>query len=165
MSSGMLPPMPLDPDFVADSLYDPDGMLIDQVLKIDAEESMVRVRMPTHEDLPITRSQRVHPVLHPRHVSGGLMIHMSGVAAYAHFYYVLGLRHSQRWTGYGVRIHSARYHNIASIGEPLIIECKATHMRKRPPNLFVRYKFVFNQGERLIYEGDQSAMWMQVPEG
>lgn len=154
--------MPLEPAFVADSLYDLDGMMIDEVLEVDVPQSMVKVRMPTHENLPITRHQRVHPELHPRHVSGGLMIHMTGVAGFAHFYYVLGLRHADNWTGYGVRIHNARYHNIAGIGEPIIIQCKATQVRRMQQNLMVRYNFVFTQAEKLIYEGDQVAMWMKI---
>ena len=154
--------MPLEPDFIADALYEPEGILIDEILTIDPENSLVRVRMPTHEDLPITRAQRVHPDIHPRHVSGGLMVHMTGVAGYAHFYYILGLRHRDRWTGYGVRIHNARYHNLATIGPPLIIECRAIHTRRIAANLMVRYKMIFTQEDKLIYEGEQTAMWMRI---
>lgn len=157
--------MALDPQFVADCLYFPDGLLIDEVLEIDLEKSMIRVRMPTHEDLPLTRAQRVDPVIHPRHVSGGLMVHMTGVAAFAHFYYVLGLRHSQRWTGYGVRIQDARFHALAKVGPPLVLECRALKTRKRGKHLLVQYAFEFMQEGKLVYEGQQTAMWMQVPDG
>ncbi len=68
--------------------YGPGGLLIDEVLEVDRELSRVRVRMPTHADLPITREQRAHPIRHPRHVSGGLMVHMTGVAGLVHAYYV-----------------------------------------------------------------------------
>jgi len=51
-------------------------------LNVKFEKSLVRVRMPTHDELPITREQRVHPTRHPRHVSGGLMVHMTGVAGW-----------------------------------------------------------------------------------
>lgn len=155
--------MALDPDFVKDCLYYPDGLLIDEVLAVDEAQSLVRVRMPTHADLPLTREQRVDPVIHPRHVSGGLMVHMTGVAAFAHFYYVLGLRHSQRWTGYGVRIQDARFHALAKVGPPLVLECKALRTRKRGMHLLVQYEFKFYQDDKLVYEGQQTAMWMQVP--
>jgi 3-hydroxymyristoyl/3-hydroxydecanoyl-(acyl carrier protein) dehydratase len=157
--------MPLEAEFVSDCLYYPDGLLIDEVLEVDIPNSLVRVRMPTHEDLPLTRTQRVDPVIHPRHVSGGLMVHMTGVAAFAHFYYVLGLRHSQRWTGYGVRIQDARFHALAKVGPPLILQCKALRTRKRGHHLMVQYEFHFYQDEKLVYEGQQAAMWMKVPDG
>src|SRR5690242_6557890 len=74
--------MPLDPAFVADCLYGPGGLLIDEILAVDAERNFVSVRMPTYDDLPLTREQRAHPVRHPRHVSGGLMVHMTGMVGY-----------------------------------------------------------------------------------
>ena len=51
--------MPLDPAFVADCFY--DSILIDEILEVDLERSLVRARMPTHDLLPLTRDQRVHP--------------------------------------------------------------------------------------------------------
>jgi 3-hydroxymyristoyl/3-hydroxydecanoyl-(acyl carrier protein) dehydratase len=154
--------MPLDPDFVADCLYDEDALLLDEVLTVDQAESLVRVRMPTHDELPLTASQRVDPVLHPRHVSGGLMVHMTGVAAYAHFYYVLGLRTKDGWTGYGVRIHDARFHAIAPPGDPLILECKALQVRRMGKRINARYAFHFTQNDRLVYEGEQTALWIKA---
>ena len=73
--------MALDPDFVADCAYGPGGILIDEIVSIDKERGHVVAHMPTHDDLPITREQRAHPVFHPRHVSGGLMVHMTGMVA------------------------------------------------------------------------------------
>lgn len=154
--------MPLDPAFTDDCLYDLDGLLIDEIVEINREESMVRARMPTHEDLPLTRRQRVDPELHPRHVSGGLMIHMTGMIAFVHFYYVLDLRHSEGWTGYGVRIHSARFKNLARPGVPLILECRATRSRRIRNTITARYAFTFTQDDKLVYEGDQTALWTKV---
>lgn len=87
--------MPLDPAFVADCPYGPDGLLLDDVVSVDVERGHVAARMPTHDDLPLTREQRAHPVFHPRHVSGGLMVHMTGMMGFVHAYYVLGLRHAE----------------------------------------------------------------------
>lgn len=157
--------MPLDPEFVADCLYLPDGLLIDELLEVDREASRIRVRMPTHDALPITRSQRVHPTLHPRHVSGGLMVHMTGVAAFVHFYYVLGLRHSDGWTGYGVRIHEARFKNLAVPPEPLVLECTALRTRRIKDTINARYRFVFTQNDKLVYEGEQTALWQKMDLG
>lgn len=154
--------MPLDPAFLADCPYAPSGLLLDEILKVDVAESLVVVRMPTSPDLPITREQRNHPVLHPPHVSGGLMVHMTGMAGFVHAYYVLGLRHAEGWTGYGARINSARFHALAPPGEPIVITCKATQTRRSAASVLARYKFEFYQGETLVYTGDQTAMWLDA---
>jgi hypothetical protein len=154
--------MPLDPLFVADCPYGPGGLLLDEILEIDAPNHTVRARMPTHGDLPLTREQRAHPVRHPQHVSGGLMVHMTGMMGFVHSYYVLGLRHADGWVGYGAKIYSARFRALAKPGEPLILECKATQLRRGETSVFGRYVFRFTQGETLVYEGEQSAMWMKI---
>jgi hypothetical protein len=156
--------MPLDPEFVEDCCYAPGGLLIDEVLEIDRAASLVRVRMPTHAELPITREQRAHPLRHPRHVSGGLMVHMTGVAGLVHAFYVLDLRHKDGWVGYGGAIHRARFKNLAPPGEPIEIVCKATTVRARAKNVVARYDLRFFQAGKEVYEGDQTAMWLKVEE-
>ena len=156
--------MPLDPEFVADCLYGPEAILVDDVLDVDLERSSVTCRMPTHDELPLTRHQRVHPRRHPRHVSGGLMVHMTGVMGLVHAWYVLGLRFHEGWTGYGGRIHSAKFKNLAPPGEPLVLRCTATRVRRRPRRIVARYELLFTQAGAVVYEGDQTAMWLEVPE-
>jgi hypothetical protein len=152
----------LDAGFVADCPYGPGGLLIDEVLEIDLEKSMVRVRMPVHPDLPLTREQRNHPVFHPPHLSGGLMVHMTGMVGFVHAYYVFGLRHTDGWVGYGVRIHDARFHNLGEMHVPLVLEGRSTNARKSPTRILARYAFAFRQGGKLIYEGDQTALWTKL---
>jgi hypothetical protein len=154
--------MPLDQEFVEDCPYGPGGLLMDEILEIDAANDRVVARMPTSAALPLTREQRAHPVRHPRHVSGGLMVHMTGMVAFVHAYYVLGLRHADGWIGYGGKINSARFKALAPPGEPLILECRATQVRRGDANVFARYEFKFSQKDTLVYEGDQTAMWMRV---
>jgi hypothetical protein len=154
--------MPLDPAFVADCPYGPEGLLIDELLSVDRDASLVVARMPTHDDLPLTREQRVHPERHPRHVSGGLMVHMTGMVAFLHAYYVLDLRHADGWIGYGGRIHSARFKALARPGEPMELECQATQVRQTPKSVLGRYDFRFLQAGVLVYEGDQTALWSKV---
>jgi 3-hydroxymyristoyl/3-hydroxydecanoyl-(acyl carrier protein) dehydratase len=157
--------MPMDPDFVEDCCYGPGGLLIDDVLEVDRERSLIRVRMPTSPELPLTREQRAHPVRHPRHVSGGLMVHMTGVAGLVHAYYVLDLRHRAGWVGYGGAIHRARFKSLAPPGEPIEISCRATQVRRRAKNIVARYELRFLQGGVEVYEGDQTAMWIRVEDG
>lgn len=158
-------PRPLDPEFVADCPYGPGGLLLDAILAVDPDKSMVRARMPTHAELPLTREQRAHPVRHPRHVSGGLMVHMTGMVGFVHAYYVLGLRHSAGWIGYGGRIHSARFRALAAPGSPMELECVAKLVRRGQKRVLARYDLRFFQDDKLIYEGDQTAMWLRVEEG
>jgi hypothetical protein len=154
--------MPLDPDFVADCPYGPGGLLLDELLTVDRDASLVVARMPTHDELPLTREQRAHPVKHPRHVSGGLMVHMTGMMGFVHAYYVLDLRHAAGWIGYGGRIHGARFKALARPGEPMELSCKATQTRKGATSVLARYDFVFTQAGTVVYEGDQTALWQLV---
>jgi hypothetical protein len=156
--------MPLDPEFVADSPYGPGGLLIDEVVEVDREKGRVLARMPVHAELPLTREQRAHPVRHPRHVSGGLMVHMTGMLGFVHAYHVLDLRHAEGWIGYGGRIYGARYLALADVDAPLLLEATTTKMRRGPSQIFARYDFRFTQRDRLVYESDQSAMWMRIDE-
>jgi hypothetical protein len=157
--------MPIEQAFIDDCPYAPGGMLLDEVLVVDRDKSLVRVRMPTHDDLPITREQRVHPLKHPRHVSGGLMIHMTGMAGFVHAYYVFDLRHADGWIGYGGRIHDARYKSLALPGVPIEIECQTTKVRRGSKRIVARYDLRFYQGSSLVYVGDQTAMWLKIEEG
>ncbi len=157
--------MELDPYFVGDCPYGPGGLLLDAITCVDRVESLIVARMPTHDELPLTREQRAHPVRHPRHISGGLMVHMTGMVAFAHAFYVLDLRHRDGWIGYGGRIHSARFRALATPGEPMSLECRGTQIRKGSKSVLARYAFRFFQGETLVYEGDQTAMWSLVTEG
>ena len=85
--------MPLDAAFVEDCPYSPEALLLEEILEIDLVKGRVVARMPVHAELPITIHQKVHSVRHPRHMSGGLMVHMTGMMGFVHAYYVLGLRH------------------------------------------------------------------------
>jgi len=156
--------MALEPEFVADCPYGPGAICIDEVVEIDKAAGIVRARMSTHPDLPLTRDQRTHPVRHPRHVSGGLMVHVTGMLGFMHAYYVLGLRHADGWIGYGGRIYAARFVALATMGPPLDLELRATKIRQRENQVFGRYEFRFTQEGTLIYQGDQVAMWTKVTE-
>lgn len=155
--------MPLDADFVRDCPYGPGGILIDEVLHVDRSANLVRARMPTDIDLPITNTQRSHPRRHPAHVAGGLMVHATGMMGFVHAYYVLDYRHSEGWVGYGARIHDARFSALASLSAPLILEGQATRVRTLRAQTFVRYRFSFTQEGTVVYEGDQTAVWQRVP--
>ena len=103
-----------------------------------------------------------HLVRHPRHVSGALMVHLTAMLGFAHAYFVLGLRHADGWIGYGTHIQAARYGSLARIGPPLVLECRATQVRRIRGSIYVRYAFRFAQADAVVYESEQGAVWRQV---
>lgn len=154
--------MSLEPAFLADCPYLPEGLLIDEIVSIDRETSTLVARMPTHDDLPLTRDQRAHPERHPRHLNGGLMIHLTGIVGFAHAYYILGLRHAEGWIGYGTHVHSGRFRKMGKIGPPLTLSTRATSMRKIGAAMVGRYEMRFTQDGESVYEGDHSAIWTKA---
>ena len=153
----------LDAGFVADCPYAPEAILFDEILETDAAAGLVVASMPTHAQLPLTASQRAHPERHPRHVSGAVMVHVTGMLGFAHAYFVLGLRHADGWIGYGTHIADARYGRLATIGPPLRLECRATQVRRIRGSIYVRYAFRFEQEGEVVYESEQGAVWRRVP--
>ncbi len=154
--------MALDPDFVADAAYAEEALLFDEILEIDRDRSLIRVRVPTHAELPLTRSQRVHPVRHPRHVNGGLIIHLTAMVGMAHSYYLLELRHADGWIGYGARIRDARFKQLATVDAPLEITARATELRRGASRVLARYEFAFHQSGAVVYESDQTAIFVKL---
>ncbi|MEM7675797.1 MAG: hypothetical protein AAF449_07315, partial [Myxococcota bacterium] len=129
---------------------------------VDRDAQLVRARLPTDQDLPITNTQRTHPERHPAHVAGGLMVHLSGIMGFVHAYYVLDLRHAAGWVGYGVRIHNVRFTSLAHLDTPLVLQAQSTRVRTIRSQKFVRYMFRFTQDETVVYEGDQTAVWQNT---
>ena len=156
--------MPLDQAFVDDCPYAPEALLLEEILEVDRVTGRVVAQMAVHADLPLTRHQKVHPVRHPRHMSGGLMVHMTGMMGFVHAFYVLELRHADGWIGYGAKIHEARFTALATPGTPLTLQADVVRSRRIKDSIMVRYKFEFRQAETVVYEGEQTAMWMKVIE-
>jgi hypothetical protein len=159
-----VPPLRLrdDPAFLADLPYDPEVLFFDALLALDRDQSLIRCSMPTDDAMPITRSQRAHPVLHPRHVAGAVMVHASGMLGFIHAYHVLGLRHADGWIGYGTHIHRVVFRKLVPPGAPLLATCQATRTRAGKERYFVRYRFEMLHEGALCYEGDQTAVWLRV---
>lgn len=165
----MLPDAPLrfadDPDFLADLPYDPSVMFFDELSAVEDDGDLLRCRMPTDQPMPITSAQRAHPVRHPRHVAGAVMVHATGMLGFVHAYYVLGLRHHQGWIGYGTHIHRVVFRKLVTPGPtPIEAVCRITKKRIGKARCFLRYAFEFRHEGQVCYEGDQSAMWIKVDE-
>lgn len=157
-------PGPFEQAFLDDLPYDPAILPFDELLEIDREKSLVRCRWSTRGDEPITRMQRNHPVRHPRHVSGALMVHATGMLGFVHAYYVLGLRHHEGWVGYGTHMKNVVFRKLVPPGE--VIECVGWAKRSRigQQRHFLRYGFEFTHEGDVCYESEQSAMWIKTDE-
>jgi 3-hydroxymyristoyl/3-hydroxydecanoyl-(acyl carrier protein) dehydratase len=155
-------PGPFGPSFLADLPYDPSVLLFDELLEVDVEQSRVRCRMPTDRPLPFTDHQRAHASRHPRHVAGAVMVHATGMLGFIHAYYLLGLRHSEGWIGYGTHIHGAAFRKLVAPGDPIEATCTATRLRLGRSRHVIRYGFEFRHEGEVCYQGDQSAIWSRI---
>lgn len=153
-----------DQAFFNDLPYDPSVLFFDELLEVDREKSMVRCRMPTDCPMPIVEAQRAHPLRHPKHVAGAVMVHATGMLGFIHAYYLLGLRHRDGWIGYGTHIHRVVFRKLVQPGEPIISTCMATRTRLGAKRHMIRYSFEFRHEGSVCYEGDQTAVWMLVDE-
>jgi len=163
-----LPPTPLkfrdDAAFMADLPYDPSVLFFDELLVIDPDKSFLRCRMPTDVPMPFVEAQRAHPIRHPRHVAGAVMVHATGMLGFVHAYYLLGLRHHEGWIGYGTHIHRVVFRKLVPPGAPIEATCVMTKGRIGKVRHMVRYSFEFRHEGDICYEGDQTAVWMRVDE-
>jgi hypothetical protein len=153
-------PCAFDEAFLADLPYSPEVLFFDQILEIAPDEDRIVCRMPTDRPLPLTESQRVHSVRHPKHVAGAVMVHATGMLGFVHAYYLLGLRHHEGWIGYGTHLHRGVFRKLVAPGAPIIATCVVTRKRLGKVRHMLRYSFEFVHEGQLCYEGDQSAVWI-----
>ena len=149
-------------DFLDDLPYDPEVLMFDRLLEVDRDRSLVRCRMVTSLPLPLTSSQRAHPVRHPQHVAGGLIVHATGSLGFVHAYYVLGLRHRDGWIGYGTHIHKASFRRLIAPGEEVEGTCQAVRLGLGERRHFIRYRLELQRDGERCYQGEQSALWTRV---
>ena len=155
-------PHPFDEAFLADLPYAPSVFFLDRIEVLDPDKSLVVCRMPTDRPLPLTDDQRAHELRHPRHVAGGLMVHVTGMLGFVHAYYLENVRHREGWVGYGTHIHRAVFRKLVPPGEPLLCSCAQLKIRRGSERSFSTYRFEFRHEGALAYESEQSAMWIRT---
>ncbi|AKT38369.1 hypothetical protein [Chondromyces crocatus] len=153
-----------DEAFLADLPYDPSVLFFDELLEVDPEQSLIRCRMPTDRVMPFVEAQRAHPVRHPQHVAGAVMVHATGMLGFVHAYYLLGLRHRDGWIGYGTHIHRVVFRKLVTPGTPIEATCVAVRGRIGTQRHLIRYTFEMRHEGAVCYEGEQTAVWMRVDE-
>lgn len=153
---------PFSPEFLADMPYEPAVLFFDRIEALDREQSSVTCRMPTVQPMPFTDHQRVHPVRHPKHVNGAVMIQLTGNLGFVHAYHLEGLRHADGWIGFGTHIRKAVYRKLVQPGSPMLCTCTQLKVRRGKSRLFSIYRFEFRQDGELAFESEQAAMWLKV---
>ena len=153
------------PRFLATLPYDPRAFFISELTSVDPAARKVAARVDTSAGLPFVEHQRGGEALHPKHVNGGVLVHLTGMLGLVHAYFFDGLRFDEGWIGYGGRIHRAEFRTLARIGPPLELSSVETRRRDGADRKVVRYEFEFRQEGRVVYVGDQTASWLRGPAG
>jgi len=158
-------PVVIDETFLKGLPYMPEGFFIDRVLEADPTKRQITCEVDTTKPFPLVREQKHHEVLHPPHLPGAVIIHLTGMVGLAAAQVFLGIRFDQGWSGYGSRIHRGDFKRIVKLGPPLRLECTITDVRKRQKMVIVRYALHFYQEKLLAYKGDQTAVYRCLDSG
>ncbi len=144
-------------------LYRGEGFLVDEILDLVPEDRAIHARMDTTKPLPYTAFQRTGPY-HPAHVSAAEMLALTGSLGCLHAWFFHGCRWDEGWTGFGNRVHRADFKDLARLGPHLELHSRETRTRVGAKRVVIRYEFRFQQEGRLVYFGDQTAMFLKAPD-
>ena len=147
--------------FVSTFPYSSEAFLIDDVLGVDLAQREIEASMDTTRVLPVSRYQAGDPSIHPRHVSAPDLLLLTGNLGCLHAYFLYNCRWENGWVGFGNRIHRADFRSLVAIGPPLRLHSKETKARRGPKRVMLRYEFRFWQEDKLVYFGDQSAIFVK----
>lgn len=149
--------------FLDSFFYAQPAILFDRIVAIEVDEQrLVAQRSPT-APLPIAQWQRGDPARHPRHVSAAELLMMTGTLGCLAAWCFHGCRWDEGWIGFGNRIHRADFRELAAQDRPLDLECRTTRSRQGARRVMCRFAFTFTQGEKVVYTGDQSAIFVLDP--
>lgn len=151
--------MSLPEDFARECLYGPDQWYVTELLEL-SPAGVVRGRVDTTRLGPVVDAQVASPG-HPRHVPGAVMVQITGTLGNLHAVYLLGLRISEGWAGFGTHIRSARFPALGRIGPPMDVTLQLTRHRRFRGQHFCTYTFLYEQEGRAIYVSEQSAIWFK----
>jgi len=146
--------------FLDTFLYREKAFLIDEVLRMDPEQRYIEASLDTTRELPFAAEQRVND-RHPAHVSGAEILMATGNLGCLHAWFFHGCRWDEGWSGFGNRVHRADFKRLALLGPPIRLESRELRTRVGPRRVVLRYEFHFWQDEKLVYHGDQSAMFFK----
>jgi hypothetical protein len=153
--------MALPDDFAAESMYDAEQWFIHDLLEVDREGGRLVGSLDTTRIGPLVTAQRPWPG-HERHLPGAVAVQMTATLGQLHAIYVLDLRATEGWVGFGTHIHKARFPQMGRIGPPVRAEVRSTRVRTIRGTVFVAYTFRFEQDGALVYEADHTAAWFRT---
>lgn len=156
--------MPIPQDFEQECLYSPSHWYVHDVLEIDTEAHRVVEVVDTTRLGDLVAAQRPWPG-HEPHLPGAVAIQVTGTLGNLHAVYVLGLRPTQGWVGFGTHVNRARFWRMGLIGPPVLAIAIAQRRRQMRGTWFVEYSFRFEQMGEVIYESEQSAAWRRQEGG
>ncbi len=161
--SGPLPQEQMD-HFLETFLYREPAVLVDEILRADAEAGEIEALLETDRPLPYSDLQRTD-AHHPAHVAAGEILTATGSLGCLHAYFFHGCRWDESWAGFGNRIHRADFKRMVRRGPPLHLRSRETRIRKGERRIVIRYEFRFSQEGELAYLGDQTAMFLREGRG
>jgi len=157
-------PGPYEPSemqrFLDTFLYREEAFLVDEVTRLDREAGRIEGRLGFDRALPYSQHQRTSPQ-HPAHLSAADTLMITGCLGCMHAWFFHGCKWDEGWAGFGNRIHRADFKNLATLGPDLRLESQETRVREGARRVVLRFEFHFWQEERLIYFGEQSAMFFK----
>ena len=160
----MIPVTDVLADFERESLYTPDAWHVDEVLEIDHDADRILARTDTQRIARLVTSQRDWPG-HPKHVPGAVTLQITGTLGNLHAIYVMGLRMTEGWVGFGTHVHEAKFKELGKIGPPMDLEATVERKRAIRGSHFVTYAFRFSQEGREVYRSRQTAVWTRTEPG
>lgn len=151
--------MPLPPDFHELCLYTPDAWYIHD-LRLEPEAQRIVGTCDTTRLGPLVDAQRTWPG-HDKHFPGAIAIQITGTLAQLYGAYLLDMKATDGWVGFGTHVHNARFRKLGLIGPP--VECTATLLSKRSMRgtVFTRFAFLYTQDGDEIYRSEQTAAWIR----
>lgn len=163
MSGSFEFPRPLDDDLLDHSPYARAAFLLDELLELDLEQGAVLCSMRTDAPgIPLVADTRPLPGAGAHHLPGAVLVHLTGMMGLVHLHHIQACRYREGWIGYGVRIHRAEVVEPTRVGPPLLLKAKMTHRRVSAGRQVIRYHFHFHQDGRLVYLGDQTAIFQRM---
>ena len=145
-------------DFREECLYEPSHWFVHEVRVLDREKGHVVGVIDTTRLGGYDAAQRLVGA-HERHLPGAIAVQVTGTLGNLHATYVVGLRMSEGWVGYGTHIKDARFKRLARIGPPVIAELRELRRRQWQGAWFLTYRFQFEQEGEVVYESEQIAVW------
>jgi hypothetical protein len=147
--------------FLEHFFYSPDAFLISEITQEDAKSGEIRAVCKAGTAWLVAPYQRGSEAKHPRHISGGDLVMLTGSLGSLHAYFFHDCKWHDGWVGFGNRIEKAEFHNLGRIDLPLELFSKEVKVRRGAKRTLISYEFRFTQGDKLIYTSQQTALFVK----